>query len=222
MNFKALPSHLKPHKTVPLTPWRASHLWDLSVSRVLILSFGLILFGLGDALVVQSNLGNAPWTIFAEGVSERASISLGVSTLLISALVMLIWIPLKVKPGFGTFANMFLIAIAIDFGVNNFPMQTELLPGIASALLGVTLVGIGTALYITCALGPGPRDGAMTGLHRVTGVRIGRVRLGIELTVALIGIALGGRFGLGTAIFALGVGQSIAIFLGVIARLSSK
>jgi uncharacterized membrane protein YczE len=222
MNFQGLIAHLKPHRTVPNTPWRASNRWDLSLGRVGILFSGLLLFGFGDALVVQSNLGNAPWTIFAEGVSKKTSLSLGVSTLVISAAVMLLWIPLKEVPGFGTFANAILIAFGIQFGVDHFPLQQNFYAGVASALLGVALVGFGTSLYITCALGPGPRDGAMTGLHRVTGVRIGRVRLGIEITVAAIGVALGGRFGLGTAIFALGVGQSIAIFLGVIARLTSK
>ena len=121
MNFQALLAHLKPHRTVPVTPWRANNRWDLSVGRVGILFSGLLLFGFGDALVVQSNLGNAPWTIFAEGVSKKTSLSLGVSTLVISAAVMLLWIPLKEVPGFGTFANAILIAFGIQFGVDYFP-----------------------------------------------------------------------------------------------------
>lgn len=220
MHLRELLKHLKPHKTVPVTPWRAESRWDLSVSRVLILATGLIIFGFGDAFVVQSNLGNAPWTVFAEGISERTGMSLGLSTLVISAFVMLLWIPLKEKPGFGTLANMFLIAWAIQFGVDHFPLQHDFFPGVLSAFVGVALVGFGSSLYLTCALGPGPRDGAMTGIHNKTGVRVGRVRMGIELAVLTIGAALGGRIGLGTAIFALFIGQSVAIFLGLVARLT--
>jgi uncharacterized membrane protein YczE len=222
MRLGDLFSALKPHKTVPITPWRAQSRWDLSFSRVAILSTGLIIFGFGDAFVVQSNLGNAPWTVFAEGISERTGISLGLSTLAISAFVMLLWIPLKEKPGFGTLANMFLIAGAIQIGVDHFPLQQTFLGGVASAFFGVALVGLGSSLYLTCALGPGPRDGAMTGIHNKTGVRVGRVRLGIELVVLVVGASLGGRVGLGTAIFALFIGQSVAIFLGLVARLTSN
>ena len=222
MHLRELLKHLKPHKTVPVTPWRAKSRWDLSVSRVLILATGLVIFGFGDAFVVQSNLGNAPWTVFAEGISERTGMSLGLSTLVISAFVMLLWIPLKEKPGFGTLANMFLIAWAIQFGVDHFPLQHNFFPGVLSAFFGVALVGFGSSLYLTCALGPGPRDGAMTGIHNKTGVRVGRVRMGIELIVLTIGAALGGRIGLGTAIFALFIGQSVAIFLGLVARLTAS
>jgi hypothetical protein len=123
MHLRELLEHLRPHKTVPITPWRANSRWDLSPSRVVILTIGLTLFGFGDAFVVQSNLGNAPWTVFAEGISERTGMSLGLSTLVISAFVMLLWIPLREKPGFGTLANMFLIAWAIQFGVDHFPLQ---------------------------------------------------------------------------------------------------
>lgn len=222
MDIKAAIEALKPHKTIPITPWRARSLWDLSWTRVAILFFGLIIFGLGDAFVVQSNLGNAPWTVFAEGVSERTGISLGLATGLISVAVMLIWIPLKVRPGFGTLSNIVLIATAIEIGVTYIPLQQSYFSGIVSAFFGVALVGFGSSLYLTCALGPGPRDGAMTGLHRVTGVRVGRVRLGIELVVMTVGAGLGGRIGLGTAIFALFIGQSVAIFLGLVARLTER
>jgi len=221
MDFKAVIAALKPHKTIPITPWRARSLWDLSLTRVVILFFGLIVFGLGDAFVVQSNLGNAPWTVFAEGISQRTGISLGLSTGLISIAVLLFWIPLKVRPGFGTLSNIVLIATAIQIGVTYIPLQQNFFFGVVSAFFGVALVGFGSSLYLTCALGPGPRDGAMTGLHRVTGVRVGRVRLGIEVVVMTIGALLGGRIGLGTAIFALFIGQSVAIFLGLVARLTA-
>jgi hypothetical protein len=213
---------LKPHKTVPITPWRANSRWDLSFSRVAILFFGLAIFGLGDALVVQSNLGNAPWTVFAQGLSLKTGLSLGWATFVTGCFVLLIWIPLRERPGFGTLANIVIISAAIEFGVSVFPLQETLIGGLVSALIGIALVGLGSALYITCGLGPGPRDGAMTGIHQRTGVRVGRVRMGIEVTVLIVGALLGGQLGLGTALFALLIGQSVAISFGIVARLTSK
>ena len=115
-----------------------------------------------------------------------------------------------------------IISAAIEFGVSVFPLQETLIGGLASALIGIALVGLGSALYITCGLGPGPRDGAMTGIHQRTGVRVGRVRMGIEVTVLIVGALLGGQLGLGTALFALLIGQSVAISFGIVARLTSK
>ncbi len=220
--FARISEFLKPHKTVPATPWRANSRWDLSPTRVLILFFGLAIFGLGDALVVQSNLGNAPWTVFAQGLSLRTGLSLGWATFVTGVFVLLAWIPLREKPGFGTLSNIAIISAAIEFGVNHFPLQTTFLGGLTSALLGIALVGAGSALYITCGLGPGPRDGAMTGIHQRTGIRVGRVRMGIEVTVLIVGALLGGKLGLGTALFALLIGQSVAISFGIVARLTSK
>ena len=220
--IRDLLGHLKPHKTVPQTPWRAQSRWDLSIGRVAILFFGLAIFGIGDAFVVQSNIGNAPWTVFAQGLSLKTGLSLGWATFYTGCVVLLLWIPLKERPGFGTLSNIVIISAAIQFGVDHLPLQSSLAGGIASALFGIALVGIGSALYITCGLGPGPRDGAMTGLHQRTGIRIGRVRMGIEVTVLIIGALLGGKLGLGTALFALLIGQSVAISLGVVARLTAK
>ena len=214
--------HLKPHKTVPQTPWRAKHRWDLSFGRVLILFFGLTIFGIGDAFVVQSNIGNAPWTVFAQGLSLKTGVTLGWATFITGCAVLLLWIPLKEKPGFGTLANIAIISAAIQFGVDRLPLQTTLLGGVSSALFGIALVGVGSSLYITCGLGPGPRDGAMTGIHQRTGIRVGRVRMGIEVTVLIVGALLGGKIGLGTALFALLIGQAVAISFGVVARLTSK
>ena len=213
---------LKPHKTVPITPWRANSRWDLSFSRVLILFFGLTIFGLGDALVVQANLGNAPWTVFAQGLSLKTGLTLGWATFVTGVFVLLAWIPLREKPGFGTLSNIAIISAAIQLGIDRFPLQKTFLGGLASALIGIALVGVGSALYITCGLGPGPRDGAMTGIHHRTGVRVGRVRMGIEVSVLIIGAILGGKVGLGTALFALLIGQSVAISFGIVARLTSK
>ena len=220
--LKEILAHLKPHKTVPQTPWRANHRWDLSFNRVLILFFGLTIFGIGDAFVVQSNIGNAPWSVLAQGLAKTFNSEIGLLTFIISAIVLLLWIPLKEKPGFGTLANIAIISASIQFGVDHLPLQTSLLGGIASALFGIALVGLGSSLYITCGLGPGPRVGAMTGLHQRTGIRVGRVRMGIEVTVLIVGALLGGKIGLGTALFALLVGQAVAVSFGAVARLTSK
>jgi uncharacterized membrane protein YczE len=186
------------------------------------LFFGLAIFGLGDSLLVQGNVGNAPWTVFAQGLSIKTGWALGFSTLVISVCVLLLWIPLREKPGFGTLSNILLIASFIQIGVSIFPLQHSLTMGVLFDLIGITLVGIGSALYITCGLGPGPRDGAMTGIHQRTGVRVGRVRLGIEVTVLVIGWLMGGTVGVGTLLFALLIGHSIAISLGVVARLTAR
>jgi uncharacterized membrane protein YczE len=217
-----LSEFLRPHRTIPHTSWAAKHRWDLSFRRTLILFFGLFIFGLGDSLLVQSNTGNAPWTVLAQGVANKLDISIGMSTFAISTLVLLLWIPLREKPGFGTLANIVIIATAIQIGVNVFPLASNYLIGVAMDFLGIALVGMGSALYITCALGPGPRDGLMTAIHNRTGIRVGRVRLGIEATVLLLGALLGGTVGLGTALFALFIGQSIAISLGVVSRITSQ
>jgi uncharacterized membrane protein YczE len=213
---------LRPHKTVPHTSWTAASRWDIAPFRTFVLFFGLFIFGLGDSLLIQSEIGNAPWSVLAQGISNRLDITMGWSTFGISTLVLLLWIPLKEKPGFGTLSNIALIAIAIQIGVTVFPAQSSYPMGIVYCLAGIAMVGIGSSLYITCGLGPGPRDGLMTALHHKTGVRIGRVRLGIEGTVLVVGWLLGGTVGLGTLMFATLIGQSVAISLGVVSRITSR
>ncbi len=220
MNLRSLTNALRPHKTVPVTPWTANGRWDLSFSRVLILFFGLAIFGLGDSLLIQANIGNAPWTVLAEGVTLKSDLSIGWATFFISVFVLLLWIPLRERPGFGTLSNIVLIALFIQIGTMIFPEVNSIPAGVAYDLIGIALVGFGSALYITCGLGPGPRDGAMTGIHQRSGIRVGRVRMGIEITVLLAGWSLGGTVGIGTALFALLIGQSVAIFLGLVARIS--
>ena len=213
---------LRPHKTIPVTPWRADNRWDLSWSRVSILSFGLFIFGIGDSLLIQSNLGNAPWSVLAQGLAKTFDSEIGLLTFVVSAIVLLLWIPLKEKPGFGTIANIVIIAGAIQLGVEFIPATENTFIGLIYVFIGIALVGAGSSLYITCGLGPGPRDGLMTALHHKTGIRVGRVRLAIEGTVLALGALLGGALGVGTALFAFLIGQSIAIFLGIVARLTSN
>ena len=220
--MRRLLNALRPHPTIPITPWRAANQWDLSLTRLLILFSGLFIFGIGDSLLIVSGLGNAPWSVLAQGISKQSSLSIGFSTLLVSTLVLALWIPLKERPGFGTIANIAIIAIAIDLGINFFPHQKEIAGELIYVFAGILLVGLGSALYITCGLGPGPRDGWMTAIHRRSGIPIGRVRLGIELLVLTAGWALGGRVGVGTALFAALIGYSVALFFGVVSRLTHR
>lgn len=222
MTFRQIISHLKPHRTVPIVPWTAKNRWDLSFKRVSILFFGLAIFGLGDGLIIQSGLGNAPWSVLAQGISLKSGLSIGTSTLVVGSLVLALWIPLRERPGFGTLSNIIIISLFIEIATNIFPKQENILLGVIYTLVGIAMVGIGSSLYITCGLGPGPRDGAMTGLHQRTGVRVGRVRLGLEVVVSIAGALLGGTLGLGTLLFALLIGQSVAISFGLLARLTSK
>jgi len=214
---------LQPSKTIPQTPWTAKSNWSFSPKIFFILIFGLALFGIGEALLIQSTIGNSPWSVFAQGLSLQTPLSIGQSTAVTSVAVLLLWIPLKQKPGFGTLANIAVISIFIQIGVDHIPVvSSNFILQVLYVLFGIGLVGFGSAVYITCGLGPGPRDGLMTSLHQRTGVRISRVRLSIEVCVLLAGGALGGTVGVGTAMFALFIGNSIATNLNLVTRFSNR
>ena len=218
---------LKPSRTIPITSWRAESTWGLTngnqiLQRFLLLIFGLTVFGIGEAFLVVTSLGNSPWVVLSEGISLNSNLNIGQATFFVSLVVLFFWIPLRQKPGFGTLANIVVIAVAIELGLLIIPEVNNIFLKLFYVLFGILLVGIGSALYITCGLGTGPRDGLMTGLHYRTGVRVGRVRLGIEVMALTTGALLGGSLGVGTALFALFIGQSVAISLGVLGRLTSK
>ena len=210
---------LRPHRTVPKTSWTAPDQWSLTPLRLLILAFGLTIFGFGEALLIQSTLGNTPWAVLSQGLSRHTPLSLGWSTFFISIVVLLGWIPLKQRPGFGTLANIVIIAFMLQIGTDIFPIQHHTLwIRFAYVFGGIALIGCGSAFYITCGLGPGPRDGLMTSLHNKTGIRVSRIRLMIEGGALICGWFLGGRLGIGTALFALLIGQSVAISLGLVSK----
>jgi len=214
---------LRPHRTVPKTSWTATNQWSVTTPRLLILLFGLSIFGFGEALLIQSTLGNSPWAVLSQGLSKHSPFSLGWSTFLISIVVLLAWIPLKQHPGFGTLTNIVVISFMLQIGTDIFPIQHHALwIRLAYVFGGIALIGCGSAFYITCGLGPGPRDGLMTGIHRVTGIRVGRVRLLLEVIVFGVGWACGGRVGIGTLCFALFIGNSVAIWLGLVRQLENS
>ena len=200
---------LRPSHTVPATRWRATSRWRARPSTLAILLVGLWMFGTGEAMLVVSTLGNAPWTVLAEGMSLRLPISIGMSTFLISATVLLLWIPLRERPGLGTIANAVVIALALQVMVTALPTPQGAVLRLAFVLAGIAIIGLGSGLYLTANLGPGPRDGWMTGIHLRTGWPISAVRLGIEATVLVLGWLLGGTVGIGTVLFALFIGPSV-------------
>ncbi len=204
-----LPDVLRPSRSIPVTPWRSNSRWRARPSTLAILVIGLWLFGTGEALLVVAELGNGPWTVLAQGVTTRTPLSIGAATFLISAIVLALWIPLREKPGLGTIANAVVIAAALQVGVLFLPHPDATWLKLAFVFGGVALIGLGSGLYLTTNLGPGPRDGWMTGIHNRFDIPVSRVRLGIEITVLVIGWLLGGTVGLGTVIFALLIGPSV-------------
>lgn len=209
-------SFLAPSHTVPVTRWRASSRWRTSPGTFAILIVGLWIFGTGEALLVSSTLGNAPWTVLAQGLSSRLPISIGVATFLTSVTVLLLWIPLRERPGLGTISNAVVIAVALQVMIGVLPHPDGTLVRLAFVLVGIAIIGIGSGLYLTTNLGPGPRDGWMTGIHVRTGWPISAVRLGIEVTVVVIGWLLGGTVGIGTVLFALLVGPAVGYGLRLV------
>lgn len=166
---------------------------------------------------MASNLGNSPWTTLAQGVSLHTPLSIGVATQAIGFAVLLCWIPLRERPGLGTILNAIIIGVAIDVTLAYLPHEGPLAVRIGSVLLGIAVVGIGSGLYLTAALGPGPRDGLMTGLNARYGWPLSAVRTAIELTVTVAGFALGGRVGVGTLAFALLIGPAVTRSVRLIA-----
>ena len=209
-----------PAHAVPKTSWSAPTYWTIRPKTFLILISGLFMMGIGGSLSVQSNLGNPPWTVLAQGISKQAGISLGWAFFIVSCLVLLIWFPLKVTPGFGTIANTVFFAASLQLGVTIIPAQDNFKLSLLMVLCGISLVGFGTALYISCGLGSGPRDGWMIGLLERTGIRIWKIRFVIECFALTSGFLLGGKIGLGTVLVMLFVGQAIAISFTLLGRFS--
>ena len=170
---------------------------------------GLWIFGTGEACLVHSRLGNSPWTVLAEGVSKHTPLAIGTATIVISGVVMLAWIPLRQRPGIGTILNAILIGIAIDVMLPLLPGPGGIVARYAYVAAGIGFVALGSGLYLTANLGPGPRDGLMTGLHFRTGRSLRLVRTMIEGSALAIGFLLGGRVGIGTVAFALLVGPGV-------------
>ena len=201
-------------RQIPVTPWSSTgSRWRTGPLAFGVLLAGLVIFGLAEAVLITARLGNSPWTVLAEGVARHSPLSIGGATFAISAVILLLWIPLGERPGIGTIANAVVIAAALGLGVLFLPHPTAVPLQLAQVAAGTLLLALGGALYLTTNLGPGPRDGLMTGLTHRFGWRVAPVRTCLELSAFLLGWALGGKVGVGTAIFALGVGPALAWWL---------
>jgi len=206
-----------PSRTIPRTRWRSEgSRWRTGPGTFVILIVGLWLFGTGEAMLVDAALGNAPWTVFAQGIAVRTGIAIGLSTFVTSVVVLLMWIPLREKPGLGTIANAIVIALALQVMIGVLPTPESLGWRLAQVVTGIVLVGIGSGLYLTTNLGPGPRDGLMTGIHERTGIAVTPVRLSIEVIVLAVGWILGGTVGVGTVLFAVLIGPSVGYGLKLV------
>jgi uncharacterized membrane protein YczE len=181
--------------------------------RLLQLYAGLLLYGLSMALQVQAMLGLGPWDVFHEGVANHTGLSFGTVVVVASVGVLLLWIPLRQKPGLGTISNVFVVGIAADFGLSFIPEGETLPVQLLMLSAGVGLNAVAGAAYLGANFGPGARDGLMTGLVRKTGVSVGKVRTGLELTIMAIGFALGGTVGLGTIVYALSIGPLLQLMI---------
>ncbi|MET8697009.1 hypothetical protein ABZV65_31215 [Streptomyces bauhiniae] len=178
---------------------------------------GLALYGASSALLVRSGLGLEPWNVLHQGLAARTGLSMGVVLTLLGAALLLLWIPLRQRPGLGTVSNVLVIGFAMDATLSVLPGAHGMAWRIALLVSGVVLNGAATGLYIAADFGPGPRDGLMTGLHRRTGRSIRLIRTCVEVTVVATGFALGGTVGVGTVLYALAIGPLAQFFLRVFA-----
>ena len=199
-------------KTVPTLFWSSPKPLTIRppAVSVIILFIGLVIFGMGEALLVASGAGVSPWTVLAEGISLLTGWSIGFATFVISTIVLLTWIPLRQTPGIGTISNIIIISVVLDVALPFMPRFDSFGLRLAEAAAGVVVTGIGGGIYLIANLGPGPRDGLMTGLQRLTGLPIAAVRSAIEISVVVLGWLLGGTVGAGTVLFAFGIGPCVA------------
>jgi len=211
-------------KSVPKTQWGSDKPLNFSPKplTVLILCIGLGLFGLGESLIITASVGMSPWTVLAEGLSLVTGLTIGVLTFFISLGVLLLWIPLKQHAGIGTILNVIIIAAVIEWSLPYLPHPENYVMKIVQVICGTLIVGVASGIYLIANLGPGPRDGLMTGCQRVTGLPIAWVRVLLEVTVISIGWTLGGSIGIGTVIFAFGIGPAVSLGLYSISIISKR
>jgi len=200
-------------KKIPDLSWSSSNPLNFKPKLITLfyLIIGLSLFAIGETLLITANQGVSPYTVLAQGISVQTNLSIGVSTFIISIIVLFFWYPLKQKPGLGTILNIILISIIIDLSIPVLPYPKTFFYQIVQTIIGVLVVGLGSAFYLTTNLGPGPRDGLMTGLQKLTNRPIALIRTLLEVSVAIVGFYLGGVIGIGTLLFAFGIGPTVSL-----------
>ena len=208
-------------KKIPKVNWSSDKPYNFKpkFSTFFFLCFGLTLFGLGEGLLIVSFTGASPWSVLAQGISLNVNLSIGTITLLISIAVLILWIPLSQKPGMGTIFNALIIAFMIDLCIKFVPTPSDYFNQLILAVISVITVGIGGGIYLVSNLGAGPRDGLMIGLQKVTNLPVAAVRAILEISVVSIGWYLGGTVGVGTLLFAFGIGPCVALGLFMVDKI---
>ena len=210
-------------KNIPKVNWSSEKPYNFKpkLSTFFFLCFGLTLFGLGEGLLIVSFTGASPWSVLAQGISLNVNLSIGTITLLISIAVLILWIPLGQKLGMGTIFNALIIALMIDLCIKFVPTPSTYFHQLILAIISVMMVGIGGGIYLVSNLGAGPRDGLMIGLQKVSNLPIAAVRATLEITVVSVGWYLGGTVGIGTLLFAFGIGPCVALGLYLVDKFFS-
>ena len=208
-------------KKIPKVNWSSEKPYNFKprFSTFFFLCFGLTLFGLGEGLLIVSFTGASPWSVLAQGISLNVNLTIGIITLLISIAVLILWIPLGLKPGMGTIFNALIIALMIDLCIKFVPTPSNYIHQIILAVISVITVGIGGGIYLVSNLGAGPRDGLMIGLQKISNLPIAVVRGTLEISVVSVGWYLGGTVGLGTLLFAFGIGPCVALGLYLVDKI---
>jgi uncharacterized membrane protein YczE len=207
-------------KKIPNLTWSSSNPLNFkpNLKTLIYLVLGLSLFAIGETLLITANQGVSPWTVLAQGISFQTNLSIGITTFIVSLIVLILWYPLKQKPGLGTILNIVLISIIIDLSTPVLPYPKSFLFQIIQSIVAVFLVGLGSGFYLTANLGPGPRDGLMTGLQNLTNQPIALIRTIIEVSAVGIGFYLGGIVGIGTLLFAFGIGPMVSLGIFIVMK----
>ena len=207
-------------KKIPNLTWSSSSPLNFkpNLKTLIFLVLGLSLFAIGETLLITANQGVSPWTVLAQGISFQTNLSIGITTFIVSLIVLILWYPLKQKPGLGTILNIILISIIIDLSAPILPYPKSILFQIIQSIIAVFIVGLGSGFYLTANLGPGPRDGLMTGLQNLTNKPIALIRTILEVSAVGLGFYLGGIVGIGTILFAFGIGPTVSIGIFIVMK----
>jgi len=207
-------------KKIPKLHWSSEFEYNLKPKKLTVfyLIFGLFLFGIGEALLITANIGVSPWFVLHQGLAFKTGYTIGITTFIVSVAVLLFWFPLKQKPGIGTILNAIFISIVIDLSLFILPYPKEFLFQLIQVFIGIFIIGIGSGYYLAANLGPGPRDGLMTGINKQTSQSIALIRTFLELSAVGIGFYLGGIVGIGTIIYAVGIGFSVSLGLFLVGK----
>ena len=207
-------------RKIPVLSWSSVDTLNLKPKSITLiyLLLGLILFGLGETLLITAGVGVSPWTVLAQGISFKTGYSIGLTTFFVSIGVLCLWIPLRQKPGVGTILNTIIVSIVIDVSLPYLPVPELLVFQILQVIIGVVIVGLGSGFYLIANLGPGSRDGLMTGLQKKTNLPISLIRAILEISAVAVGWYLGGIVGIGTIVFALAIGPFVSAGLFFVGR----